>query len=139
MPTPALPCSRTVAAGDFDGDDIPDLVVSNYGVVTIAFLHGNGDGTFAPEVVLDVGVIPSGIAAVDMDGDGFLDIVGYGPALLVLRGHGDGTFSAPAIYEAGRRSAAVVRDLDGDGRPDIFQPDTGAGFARLHNNGCPLL
>jgi len=128
-----------VAAGDFDGDDIPDLVVSNYGVVTIAFLHGNGDGTFAPEVVLDVGVIASGIAAVDMDGDGFLDIVGYGPALLVLRGHGDGTFSAPAIYEAGTRSAAVVRDLDGDGRPDIFQPDTGAGFARLHNNGCPLL
>jgi hypothetical protein len=128
-----------VAAGDFDGDGVPDLVVSDSDVVAIRFLHGNGDGTFASMVTLDVGTLATGVAAVDMDGDGLLDIVGYGLATIFLRGNGDGTFAAPAFYDAGAPNTGIVRDLDGDGAPDVMQPGPAFGLTRLRNMGCHAL
>src|SRR5690606_13499147 len=35
--------SYDIAAGDLNGDEIPDLVVPNYGASTVSVLLGNGD------------------------------------------------------------------------------------------------
>src|SRR4029450_11023758 len=66
-----------VAAGDFDGDGKVDLVVSNYNGAQddrVAFLKGNGDGTFVPASASNTFAVgasdPYGIAAADFNGDG---------------------------------------------------------------------
>jgi len=69
------------AAADFNEDGNLDLVVAGRrlsGVRTgLAFLAGNGDGTFATAV--PIGGAPSNVtslAAADVDGDGHVDLIG---------------------------------------------------------------
>jgi len=45
----------SVAAGDFNGDGIRDLVITNSASNTISVLLGNPDGTFQPEVIYPSG------------------------------------------------------------------------------------
>jgi hypothetical protein len=65
-----------VAAGDYDGDGYPDLMVANdFGRKNL--YHNNGNGTFS-EVAKEVGVLDfsggMGLAFGDFDDDGHLDI-----------------------------------------------------------------
>jgi hypothetical protein len=76
-----------LASGDFDGDGKLDLADSlgapsydNSGNViftgaSVNVRKGNGDGTFQAAVALNTGGTPHGIALLDVDGDGRLDIV----------------------------------------------------------------
>ncbi|MBX3402147.1 MAG: VCBS repeat-containing protein [Phycisphaeraceae bacterium] len=62
---------NTVVAGDFDGDGLQDLAIASYGPVgkRLAFLKGNGDGTFeAPRFTRYAHNIAH-LAAADFDGD----------------------------------------------------------------------
>ena len=100
-----------VAAGDLNGDGNPDLVVASQcsssgncnGVVGVLF--GNGDSTFQPVATYDSGGYEAqSVAAVDVNGDGKLDLVvanlcassdcTNGGVVGVLLGNGDGTFQA---------------------------------------------
>jgi hypothetical protein len=118
-----------IAAGDFNGDGILDLAVSNLnggnpdpGSVTV--LLGNGDGTFMPTAQSPVtGALPLSIAVGDFNGDGKADLVtgdaGSNTATVLL-GNGDGTFAAPLNPPAGTNSLFVaVGDFNGDGLPDL--------------------
>jgi hypothetical protein len=74
--------AKSAKWGDYDGDRLPDLYVSNLGENNRLY-HNNGDGTFtdvAPEldVTLPLGSFPSWFW--DFDNDGALDIfcAGYG-------------------------------------------------------------
>ena len=100
---------RGVAIGDFNGDGKPDLVVHTVdpsNTEHIWFLAGKGDGTFATPVDRgSYGDATQGIvryAAVDMNGDGRLDLVGlgFGHGIYVSFGNGDGTFQASHQYSA---------------------------------------
>jgi hypothetical protein len=58
-----------VTADDFNGDGVPDLVVTHYHANSITLLLGNGDGTFQPQVEFSVGRNPIELAVSDFNGD----------------------------------------------------------------------
>ena len=107
---------------DFKG--LPNILYKN-----------NGDGTFTdvsvPSHIANYVNKGMGVAFADYDGDGFMDIFVSNDTFpnLLLHNNGDGTFtdeatSAGVAYnELGKTVAGMgtdFRDLDNDGRPDIF-------------------
>jgi hypothetical protein len=126
---------RFVAAGDLNGDAVPDLAVANSAVDanTISILLGNGnagagDGTFRPGGTFDAGGQALGLVCGDFNGDGIRDLIvanGDWGTISVLLGQGgggvgDGTFSSPAGYPAGASPGTIATgDFNGDGIQDL--------------------
>jgi hypothetical protein len=94
-------------------------------------LIGNGNGTFKPVVNYAAANSPFDVTAVDINGDGKLDIVvsNWGTpnaatndgAVTVLLGKGNGTFRPAKTFPSGGAEApsVAVADVNKDGRPDI--------------------
>ncbi len=81
---------RALATGDFDGDGKPDLAWIEAGETPrLLLLKGSGgDPVAGPEAA---GI--DGLIAADLDNDGKLDLIGFGPKRMAFwRGKGDGTF-----------------------------------------------
>jgi hypothetical protein len=129
-PGMSLPVAATsaFAVGDLDSDGKPDLLAPASGDA-LGLLRGRGDGSFAIGPQLAVGT-QSGVGALalaDIDGDGHLDAValdGAGGALVVLLGDGTGSFAPARSFAVPtartvRPATLALRDLDGDGRPDL--------------------
>ena len=115
------------ATGDFNGDGIPDVAVTNYASNSVSLLFGKGDGTFGAASQIPLSAPPTGIAAGDLRGDGILDLIvsGHGTDnVFVFLGNGDGTFKPPAIYTSGNSPRdPVTADLNGDGILDFATPN----------------
>src|SRR5208337_2618641 len=54
-----------VAIGDFNGDGLPDLAVTNSNDNTVGVLLGNADGTFQPQQTYATGILPYAVAVGD--------------------------------------------------------------------------
>jgi len=119
-----------LAAGDFNGDGIPDLAVSGSATFThgqVSVLVGNGDGTFQQPIRYAVGLGPRAVAVVRLRPDGPEDLItvngaipGLGNSISVLLGNGDGTFQGRVDYPVGRGPFGVaVEDFNGDGLADV--------------------
>src|SRR5205823_12977896 len=73
--------SGDLALGDFNNDGRMDAAVADQlGAPTgdLSVFFGNGDGTFQPNLRLDLltgGDDPFGVAAADLNGDGLVDLV----------------------------------------------------------------
>ena len=134
-----------VAIADFNRDGYPDIAVSNNGSTTVSVLMNNGassPGTFANQATYSTGVAPWSIAAGDLNGDGYPDIVtgnnNSGPGTVsVLLNNGNGTFASAVSYNVGSLPQGIaISDLVGNGHPDIVTAnDGGTTVSVLLNNG----
>lgn len=123
----------SVAVGDLNGDDKPDLAVLNSGSNNVTILLGKGDGTFqcggsfAAGIPADSTVIPT-IAIGDFNGDGKVDLAVLVPPdgntapgeVHILMGNGDGTLQAPIVMTLEPNVTVVaVADFNGDKKADL--------------------
>ncbi len=116
-----------VAIGDFNGDGIPDLVVTHYfefGTPPTIFL-GKGDGTFAAPMPASftLDYFPTSIVVGDFNGDGILDLAFSDlNGIEIALGNGDGTFNetpASPIQVPSELYSLQSGDFNHDGKLDL--------------------
>lgn len=118
----AIPVS--IALSDLDEDGTLDAAVANQGNDAVGILNNDAKNLLSlrASVPLAAGAVPSGITAVDLDGDGDQDLVTSNlgdDTITVLRNDG-GTFSVVASRGVGRKPSSVTSgDFNGDGKRDI--------------------
>lgn len=67
--------AKGLAAGDLNGDHIPDLVVANSGSNSVSILLGAVSGRFVESDNIHVNRGPQAVSLSDLNGDGKLDLV----------------------------------------------------------------
>src|SRR5262249_17526990 len=126
-----------LAAGDFDGDGRPDLVVAQPSsfypcpmgpcpgegapASGVAVLHNHGDGSFDAPQPFDTGSRPAQLVTADLNGDGALDFaLGEDAQVEVFLNdrHGSFRLAASTPMEA-PVSALAAADFDRDGNADL--------------------
>ena len=121
--------SSQAAVADFNGDGKPDIAISTapFNNPAIAFLPGNGDGTFGAQVYSSPGSQFSGLVFVsDVNGDGRADLVGQAQnsGAMVVPGNGDGTFGNSVEFDvpSNYRATPSAGDFNSDGVADLAIP-----------------
>jgi len=135
--------SYSIAVGDFNGDNNPDLVTANYSSSSMSVFSGNGDGTFATRTNYggDFSEYHYSVAVGDFNGDGKPDLTTvnfYNNSVSVRLNNGDGTFGAETKYKVAFGPEVVaVADFNGDGNLDIIAATVlaSASLAILPGNG----
>ena len=114
---------ESIAVGDFNGDGILDLAVTNFNNDDLTILFGNGDGTFTRTAMCAVSISPRLVVAGDFNGDGILDlaVTSYSDnGVYILQGQGNGQFTVGSLIPTGNGPASLVAgDFNGDGVPDL--------------------
>jgi hypothetical protein len=117
---------KLVVTADFNRDAKADLAVVNNTSASIQIWRGDGTGQFTLTTTLatGTGTSPQGLTAGDLDNDGDADLVvcNYGTDTVgVYLNNGSGGFGSPTLLSPGfGPRAAVVADVNKDGKPDLF-------------------
>ena len=115
--------ARAIEVGDADGDGDLDVLVVNWGSMTLT-VHTGEAGTFEmPPVYLANGGAGE-LATADLDRDGDLDVATVASDLTILRNGGNRSFSLE-VYKPlkGAQSTLRLADFNGDLYPDVVTLD----------------
>jgi hypothetical protein len=136
---PAFGGGRAIVA-DLNRDGFPDIVfcnyIHNYPGIRSAFIYWGGSDGYKPGRKTELPTNwASGVAAADLNGDGYLDLVfannGTEPKLDDISPETPGDafiyWNGPQGFDASRRTAlktgttcdVAIADFNGDGRPDM--------------------
>jgi hypothetical protein len=125
--------SGTVASGDLNGDGFPDLIFDDGEGLTMLLNDPSNLGTFLPGRSIEQPYFPADVSLSDLNADGRLDVItalgqatadpDRGSVVVTLQdAAGAAVFGVQAEYlvaDANSVESVDVRDLNGDGRPDI--------------------
>lgn len=128
---------KGVAAGDVDNDE--DVDIASAGPSNAFSLYSNnGNGTYTKQIIYSgapVANSPISISLVDLDKDGFNDLVGAsnsGETYSWFQNEGNGNFIIHIIDQAtiNTRGASDIdiADLDGDGQLDVIAASAGSSL-----------
>lgn len=129
---------RGIAVDDFDRDGIPDIAAGTENGLSILRGRGTGgvwDGTFnAVQRVISPWLWS--IRTADIDGDGFVDVVGAANATSVeiFYNSVSGFISNTELAVGAAQADVAITDLNGDGRLDIAL--SANNFTELLNQGA---
>lgn len=138
--TTSVPSGTTrvldVAAGDLDGDDWPDVIVTTDLSNTVELFRNNGAGGLVWHSSHTASGRAVACALDDVDRDGNLDIVVGGNTLVdVFLGNGTGGFAAPFSVDVLTSSWDVIlADFNGDDYPDLATNNSSANSVRVALN-----
>ena len=142
-PVGISPLAMTTA--DHNGDQIADIVVSNYLTTkgqfgpdpSVSVLLGKKDGTFSGATNYRSVVYPQATRAADINSDGVLDlVVAQGEGLAFFIGVGDGTFQPVQFLPGSGEMDVSTGDFNGDGKADLFVADYSQGSVRTYISAC---
>jgi hypothetical protein len=144
-----------VALGDLDGDGKPDIVVTNYDSGAVSVYRNTStrgsitNSSFAAKVDYATGTKPLGVAIGDLDGDGKpdlvvvnIDITGNSIVSVFRNTSVPGSitissFAQRVNFPASTGQFVAIRDLDGDGKPDLAVTDWTGWISVLRNTSVP--
>jgi hypothetical protein len=140
--TTGLYSSNRIAVGDLNGDGRLDVALTETGSSTanrVSVLMGNGDGTFLPPTLYEVGYWPESVQIGDVNQDGWPDLTVDNHdsfSISVLINHGDGTFGPQKEIALGDLPwGHALADVNQDGRPDLVVARGGDQISILVGNG----
>ena len=112
---------RNAKLVDLNGDGKLDLVYADGDGLQVVAALGNGDGTFQPQVAVNIGGGSEAVAVADFNGDGKPDaVVATGKAAVLMNNGTSTIFNAPIFLPGGNDGETIaVGDFNGDGHPDI--------------------
>jgi hypothetical protein len=103
-------------AADIDGDGRPDLAFVDQAALLVYVMRNQGNRQFAAPAALPFSGLSSPLTAADVNGDGTIDFVAGANVLL---NQGNGIFAAPIPLPFQFVAEEIVRDVNGDGKPDL--------------------
>jgi hypothetical protein len=138
---------NAVVVADFNADGNLDIAVANGGdgvhPANVSIFLGDGFGGFSMQGLMpQVGVVPTVIAAADVNKDGKLDLIvansgnGKPGSISVLFGNGNGTFQPGTLYPlTADVQSLTVSDFNDDGFPDFDAGDFTGTLNLFTNQG----
>ncbi len=131
-----------VVPGDIDQDGWPDVAVSNFGSDDVTILYGAAAGVFDGDrtQALSVGDGPTGLKLVDLNVDGWLDLVvvnTLGGSLTIFLNDGSGKFNESSFIDALSNPREVISgDFDSDDCQDLVVTNSDSGSISLLSGFC---
>jgi VCBS repeat-containing protein len=130
----------SVAVGDFNADQDPDLAVVSIITGNVSVLLGGAGGGFGAPTDFPAGDTPFAVAVGEFNGDNDPDLAVANQGsnnVSVLLGGAGGSFGAPTSYATGfGPSSVAVADFNGDNDPDLAVANQDAGTVSVRLGGA---